>query len=533
MRGNRQRRFFFIIPVFCMIAAVCFPQLASADLTPQQERGKHIYFIGTSPSGGNITAYFGKDLLEIPGEGSTCGSCHGYDGIGRPESGVIPTNVTWTYLMKSYGHIHPDGFEHAAFTVESLKRYMKEGFYPGEKRGDPAMPIYAISDQDLDDLIAFLMVLDLDLDPGITDTLVRIGIIYPEGGRLHETGEAMEHIISGYFRRLNDQGGIYGRKLQLVPVRVSGAAGAGPGQLTAAISKNDVFALVSPVVPGRDKDLAAATEEEKIPVIGPFTLFPLEATVVNRYVFYIFAGLGEQLFALVDFASAEKELLNRPAVLLVPAIPSLKDLKTLVEERLQSRHWKEHITLEYGDRDFNPDSIAGTLKEKNAGAVLFVGSEKEFRSLAGAVERSGWDGKILVPGVLIGGAINDVSDALRLQLAVAYPTLPSDRKEEAVQDLMQLSQGLSGSPFEASRILAYASAKLFAEGLGRTGRTLSRTGLITSLERLSTFRTDLTPEMRFNQNKRIGAFGAYIVTFTREHGEGKGLQASQRWIALD
>jgi ABC-type branched-subunit amino acid transport system substrate-binding protein len=377
------------------------------------------------------------------------------------------------------------------------------------------------------------MVLDLDLDPGITDTSVRVGIIYPDAGRLHETGEAMKHIISAYFRRMNDQGGIYGRRIQLVPVRVSSAAGAGPGQLTAAISKNDVFALVSPVVPGRDRDLAAATEEEKIPVIGPFTLFPLEATVVNRYIFYIFSGLGEHLFALVDFASAEKGLLNRPAVLLVPSVPSLKDLKSLVEERLRNHGWKEQLTVEYGDRDFNPDSIAGMLKEKNAGVVLFVGSEREFRSLAGAVERSGWDGKILAPGVLIGGAINDVSDALRLQLAIAYPSLPLDRKEEGAQDLMLLSQGLPGSPFEVSRVLAYASAKLLAEGLGRSGRTLSRTGLISSLERLSAFRTDLTPELRFNQNKRIGAFGAYIVSFTRDQGEGKGLQASQRWVSLD
>jgi hypothetical protein len=162
-----------------------------------------------------------------------------------------------------------------------------------------------------------------------------------------------------------------------------------------------------------------------------------------------------------------------------------------------------------------------------------MGGEREFRSLASAVEKSGWKGRILVPGVLVGGAINDVSEELRLQLAIAYPTLPLDRKEEGAQDLMLLSQGIAGSPFEVSRVLAYASAKLLAEGLGRSGKALSRTGLISSLEHISAFKTGLTPELGFSQNQRIGAFGAYVVFFTRDQGEGKGLQASQRWISLE
>jgi len=523
----------FVIIGACMLAAAGSPQAADAELTSQQERGKEIYFSGTSPSGGEITAYFGKDLLEIPGDNATCASCHGPDGLGRPESGIIPLSVTWPYLMKPYGHVHPDGLEHAAFTPESLKRYMKEGIYPGEKRGNPAMPIYALSDQDLDDLVAFLRVLDQHLDPGLTSATVRVGIIYPGEGRLRETGKAMEHIISGYFSRLNEQGGIYGRKVELVPVSLPITAEAGPGPMTAAISKNDLFALVSPFVPGRDRDLVAAAEEEKIPVIGPYTFTPLEATVLNPYIFYIFSGLGEHLLALVDFAATEQDLLSRPAALLAPAEPSLKDLKHLIEERAQRRGWKELISIEYHEGAFDPESIVAQLKGQHAGAVLFVGGESEFRGLTAAIERSGWKGRILVPGVFIGGAISDVSDGLRLQLAIAYPTLPLDRKEEGTQDLMLLSQGVAGSPFEVSRVLAYASAKLLAEGLAGSGKALSRTGLISALEHTSAFKTGLTPDLGFRQNQRIGAYGAYVVTFTRDQGEGKGLQASHRWIGLE
>ncbi len=526
-------KFSVIIAVSFALGAVGFLRDAAADLTPQQERGRVIYFSGTSPSGGQITAYFGKDLLEIPGEHAACSTCHGYDGLGRPESGIIPSNVTWSYLMKSYGHIHPDGFEHAAFTIDSLKRYMKEGIYPGEKRGDPAMPIYALSDQDLDDLLAFLMVIETYHDPGLTDKSVRIGIVYPDGGPQQETGRAMEHIISAYFRRLNEQGGMYGRKLELVPVSVSAAAESGKETLSAAISRKDLFALVSPFVPGRDQELTAAAEEEKIPMIGPVTLFPLETTSVNRYVFYIFSGLTEHLLALADFASAEVKLSGRAAMLLMPSRSSMKVLKAALGERAQKLGWKGLLVVEYGEHDFDPEKIARQLKGENAEALIFVGGEREFRSLTAAIERSGWKGGILVPGVLVGGAIADVPRGLAANLAVAYPTAPSDRKEEGVKDLLLLSEGLSGSPYEVTRISAYVSARLLAEGLSRSGKVLSREDLVLSLESIHAFRTGLTPELGFSQNKRIGAFGAYIVTFSPVGGRA-GLQpASLRWISLE
>ncbi len=100
--------------------------LLAPPLTPQELRGKQIYFEGTSPRGGKITAYVGEDRIQLPGSAATCGSCHGPDGRGRPEAGVIPSDITWDHLMKAYGHSHPMGRKHPAFTEASLKRVHPE-----------------------------------------------------------------------------------------------------------------------------------------------------------------------------------------------------------------------------------------------------------------------------------------------------------------------------------------------------------------------------------------------------------------------
>ncbi|HEY5680024.1 MAG TPA: hypothetical protein VIS55_08165 [Pseudomonadales bacterium] len=57
------------------LLALLFPlTVAASELTPEQQRGKEIYFGGSSPSGDPITAYFGKEGLELPGRAATGGS---------------------------------------------------------------------------------------------------------------------------------------------------------------------------------------------------------------------------------------------------------------------------------------------------------------------------------------------------------------------------------------------------------------------------------------------------------------------------
>jgi hypothetical protein len=94
---KRRRRFNWWSP--WSIASVALPTvflgwlfmrpLLAPPLTPQELRGKQIYFEGTSPGGGKIKAYIGKDRIPLPGSAATCGSCHGPDGQGRPEAGVV------------------------------------------------------------------------------------------------------------------------------------------------------------------------------------------------------------------------------------------------------------------------------------------------------------------------------------------------------------------------------------------------------------------------------------------------------------
>ncbi len=261
--------------------AASAPSLFAADSAALREaRGRQIYHTGTSPAGRPITAYFGKELLEVPGESATCASCHGHDGLGRSESGVQPSDITWRHLMKSYGHLHPGGRRHPAFSEQSLMSYLQDGVFPGGVAGDPAMPVYDMDDGDLQDLLAYCRTIGIRRDPGITGSSIRIGVITAETGAAD-----FPAMVRAVVTDINAMGGIFGRSLELVPF----PAGNPEPELRRAVEEAGVFALICGYGSGGER-CAAVAESIQIPCIGTFAPVLPPDGAVGRYGFFLHAG---------------------------------------------------------------------------------------------------------------------------------------------------------------------------------------------------------------------------------------------------
>jgi ABC-type branched-subunit amino acid transport system substrate-binding protein len=527
----------FLLCVTVLVLTLFAPGLSASyafPLTLQEERGKHIYFRGTSPAGNTIIAYFGKDVIEMPGERATCASCHGYDGLGRPESGVLPTNITWPYLMKSYGHLHPNGLEHPAFTEESLKSYMKDGIYPGGKKGDPAMPLYSMAGEDLEALIAYLKRLGTVPDPGLADGSIRIGTLLPREGIPAEMGDVMEKTIRAYFDDINEKGGIYGRKLELTVQRPAGQGPLTGERLGSMLRQLEVFALVSTFVPGLHREMASAAEAEATPLIGPFTLFPLESSALNRYTFYILSGLREQMKALVDYSASVIKVENPAVAILVPSGRETAEVAAAVEEQCRRRGWQRVARIEFPSNQFDAGSIVRRLKSDHFDLLFFLGLDTEVRVFLERIQGVDRIPYILLPAVLAGESIYDIPRNLRDRVFLAMPSLPWDRKEWGMSEFLSLSKKHNlPAAHLAAQISAYSSTKILLEGLRRAGRELNRERLLSSLEGLFEFSTGLTPPITYNRNRRIGALGAYVVAVEPDDKEKDSFISLKGWVTPD
>lgn len=521
---------FHILMLLCVLELVAASGISAASLTAQEERGRELYVTGTSQSGRPVVAYFGKDLLEVPGESATCVSCHGYDGLGRTESGVIPSNITWRQLMKSYGHIHPDGLEHGPFSEQSLKSYMEDGIYPGGKQGDPSMPVYEIAPQDLDDLLAYLKRLESHLDPGITAGVIRIGTLLPAAGPSAELGEVMRQTIAAYFKDINSQGGIYGRTLTLAAENVRDAATV-PRFLRSAVPEQGVFALVNTFTPGLETDLWRLLEEQRVPLIAPFSLAPIEDQLLHRYRFFLYAGLREQTLALARYATQNLPLNNPRIRIVYPQRDGMEDILSSAEAIYQAKGWRNISRLTYAAGETIPPALLLRLRTDNPELLLFLGGETESEALFRAFGEAGCRTALFMPGVLAGKSIYSIPAACKGRVWLSFPSLPTDRKEWGITEFQAMAarQQLATS-HPTAQLAAYASAKILVEALRRAGRGLSRERLLESLEGMFEFDSGLSPLITYNKNRRIGALGAHIVEVDPEQAAGEGFVVPRGWI---
>src|SRR5688500_19034358 len=183
------------------------------ELTPQERRGKAFYLRGESASGEEITAMMGE--VDVPASTLTCAGCHGNRGEGRTEGGITAGNMSWTYLTKPYGHTKVGDRKHYAFIETVFMRSLTAVLHPAGNKSAVAMHTYRMPQADMTNLIAYLQVIDSDVDLGLTERTIVLGTVLPEKTALRGFAQAMGDVLQAYFAEVNSRGGIYNRKIEL------------------------------------------------------------------------------------------------------------------------------------------------------------------------------------------------------------------------------------------------------------------------------------------------------------------------------
>jgi len=471
--GGGRRRAAALVPA--VLAVLFFIRPASAqgpkDSKDQIQRGRQIYLEGTSPTGGEIIAVMSDAGVEVPASAVPCGGCHGRDGKGNPEGGVSPSDLTWTALTRPYGVTHPGGRRHPPYDAKLLKRAIALGLDPAGNTLQVAMPRYRMSLRDMDDLITYLQTLGTGIDPGVSDTAVRIGVVLPPSGRLSGLGKAVRAALTARFEAVNRGGGIYGRRVEPRFFDAPEPADQRRGWTADFLQRDEVFAAVAPFFAGADAEMASLFAEKQVPVVGPFTLHPKEAFPLNRYVFYLLPGIEAQEKALARFARTQGWPPPRPL--------AAAELRRLAADK--------------------------------ADPVVFLGSGAEALALLQAADRLGWHPRLLVTGAAADDALFGAPAAFDGRIFVALPSLPGGPGDETA--LAYRALGPLTADNLSAQWAALGAAEVLIEGMKRAGRELSREKLVDQLESLRGFATGYSPPVTYGPARRLGARGAYVMSF--------------------
>src|SRR3990172_8022497 len=327
--------------------------------------------------------------------------------------------------------------------------------------------------------------------PGVTNTEVTIGITTPLSGPAaawSATGLGAE----AWAKHVNDQGGVYGRKIKIVMKD----DGYNPGRALANVNemKDSVFALVGllgTAVLNATKDSIA---DAKLPTIWPYgnpQVYAKQPREKNRTVFMVYPDYGD-----------EGEFLLQQAAKLTGA---------------------KKVAIFYQNDDYGKGGLEGVKRGvgKLAGAVALAGegsyevADRELSTHALKIRESGADAVILYSTVTHSvGIIKEMAKVgYRPKIFAAFPLGDVNLMFRLLGDLWEgayynVTGAVPGEP-DADRIvnillkqepklkgregLALSGAVAMmatVEGMKRAGKNLTRDGFLNAME---TFK-DWTPE---------------------------------------
>ena len=469
-------------------------QASALDLSANEQAGKRLYREGLSSSDAQLTARVGASNMSVPASVLPCASCHGNDGRGRAEGGVRPSVLDWQRLALGQGARQSNARSYPAYTDTSLARAIQHGVDPGGNRLDPAMPRFELTLADQRNLTAYLKRLGEDRDPGVEEGVLRLGTLLPADGPLAEAGRVVRAVLEDGVAQLNQQGGIHGRRLELV------VADPGPDQASAEqalmrlLDQEQAFALISPLAPMLDQRLATVLEQRGVPLIGS-----TPRSGGSLQMFDPLPGIATQLLSLAVHARDSLGLAP-DGLRVVYAGNDQAALAEQVRERLQQQGW------------VLPPVEAFTGQAVLSQGVVFLGRARAFAELAATAQAAGREPYLFASSGQVAGAVATLPAQWSNRVFLAYPFVPGDWTEQGLTTLAGLQQRQGLDPRQASlQVSTLCALQLLTEALKQIGRDASRERLVAALEGLHDVDTGLTPALGFGPGRRQGMAGAHVV----------------------
>jgi hypothetical protein len=440
------------------------------------DRGRMIYLSGESPSGRPITARIG-DGPPLAAAMLACAQCHGGDGRGRPEGGVTPSDITWANLTRPYGVAHAEGRRHPAYTAALFGRALTMGWDPAGQTLSAAMPRYQMSPEDLNDLIGYIQRFGSVAIPGVSESVIRIGVALPAATTGGRSSVAVVKALSTYADSINRSGGVFRRRIELIAL--------GPDRG----GDQEVFAAVGGFTPDGDA-WSDRMDADRVPLIRVYPP-PAEGRTTERPgSFALVSGHAGQTRALAQFVAEGRTGKDIRAAVIHGggswALALAADLATTLRAA-----GVKHETLELlASGEAAP--LLERLKAQRVDVVLLAGpvDRELIEQLVLTVDARSSQLTILCPETLGGRWLGSPPRGLAGRLIVAAP-VPG-------------WIGHDGAP-------ASAVAHVLVEGLKGAGRDLDQEAFIKAIERINSVDASNLLRVAFGPGRRVGVRGARIL----------------------
>ena len=244
---------------------------ALAQTAPPEELGRTLFQDGRRADGTALTAAAGSANLPLPAGFVACAHCHGDDARGRTEGGVTAGDIRAETLATPYAVALAGGRRRPTYDAASFATAVTHGRDAAGQSLNPAMPRYRLSGDEAAALFAYLGHIDHPTTDGVDDTTIRIGFVPAADPAL---AAATQRVLAARFAELNARGGLFRRRLVLVPLDAP-AANTGTAHVLALLDDN--LAAPARALPAHHPVLHAVAPPARSDTADSFAIFSAAA----------------------------------------------------------------------------------------------------------------------------------------------------------------------------------------------------------------------------------------------------------------
>ena len=368
-------------------------------------------------------------------------------------------------------------------------------------------------------------------DPGVTDTSVKIGMIADLTGPVAYVGQDLVAGVRLYLDHVNEQGGLYGRKIDLV-VEDDGYK---PPRTIAAFRKladrDGVFCFAGNLGSSTTLATLPIVRRSKTPVLAPGTFTSRLSSPPNRYVFPVDPNYKVQSWLMANYiVNIEKAAAPSFGIVYQDDDFGRDGLEGLVEA---AAHYGIEIVAAEGYKrgaiDLSTQVL--NLKQANPTHVILWTTPREAAVVLKEADRAEFHPQFV--------AATTTSDVKVIELAgkaaeglVGTMTFDfhSDNAYSAL--LVDLHDRLDPDHrISVFYRFGYSIGEVLVEGLRRTGRDLTREGLVEAMETFDRWTGWTGPPLSYGPNNRGGRnSAAYMVKANMETGD---FDKMTDWIPIE
>ncbi|MEX2241126.1 MAG: ABC transporter substrate-binding protein [Burkholderiales bacterium] len=317
---------------------------------------------------------------------------------------------------------------------------------------------------------------------GVTHDKIVLGQAAVFSGPAAQLGIQMRNGVKAYLDYVNAQGGVHGRKIELVTEDDRYEASVAPVASKKLIEEHKVFALLGYVGTPTGTEHVKVITPAKVPLVGMFTGAEVLRVPFNRYVFHVRASYYDETEKIVEqiVSIGGKSI----AVFYQDDNYGLAGLRG-TEIAVKKRNMTLSATGTVERNTVKVEEAVKTINAVKPDAVVMISQYTSCAEFIRQMQKAGSNATFYNVSFVGSKALADAlgKDGVGVAISQVVP-FPWGRAVPVVKEYQQLAAKAGYTDYNFSAMEGFLSAKVAVEGLRRAGRNLTRDSYIAALEKM-------------------------------------------------